>query len=108
MFRTPILGSSSGTWIANYTNYKSTIMVHFKSLSEKYFVYSFFKQLCICKIGNVIPIRYGMLNILLLKNCTFKNLNYVVHFQNQQKLLVPTVIYSCEINALFREKNTVE
>jgi hypothetical protein len=31
MFRIPILGSSSGTWIVNYTNFKSTIMVQFKT-----------------------------------------------------------------------------
>jgi hypothetical protein len=35
MFRVPILGSSLGTWIVNYTNYKSKIMVHFKSTKVK-------------------------------------------------------------------------
>jgi hypothetical protein len=34
-FRIPILGSSSGTWIVNYTNYKSKIMVHFKNTKLK-------------------------------------------------------------------------
>jgi hypothetical protein len=35
MFRIPILGSSSGTWIVNYTNYKSIIMVRFKTKNLK-------------------------------------------------------------------------
>jgi hypothetical protein len=29
MFRISVLGSSSGNWIVNYTNYKSKIKVHF-------------------------------------------------------------------------------